>query len=73
MMIVVGLLPLQVRKYRLRNKHRADAMHIFFPPIRPNHRGDSYNASIDLWSSITLARQCQGQEDLSHSCLYFVF
>lgn len=73
MMIVVGLLPLQVRKYRLRNKHRADAMHIFFPPIRPNHRGDSYNASIDLWSSITLARQCQGQEDLSHSYLYFVF
>eukprot|EP00597_Dinobryon_sp_UTEXLB2267_P019130 CAMPEP_0201114624 /NCGR_PEP_ID=MMETSP0812-20130820/78496_1 /ASSEMBLY_ACC=CAM_ASM_000668 /TAXON_ID=98059 /ORGANISM="Dinobryon sp., Strain UTEXLB2267" /LENGTH=361 /DNA_ID=CAMNT_0047378269 /DNA_START=149 /DNA_END=1234 /DNA_ORIENTATION=- len=49
----------EVRKYHSKHKHQADAMHIFFPPIRPNHRGDSYNASIDLWSSITLARQCQ--------------
>jgi len=53
----------EIKKYysqrRAQHQHSADTMHIFTPPIRPNHRGGTYNSSVDFWASISMARQCQ--------------
>ena len=45
--------------YASRKQHADDTMHIFMPSIRPNHRGGTFNSSVDFWASITMARQCQ--------------
>eukprot|EP00597_Dinobryon_sp_UTEXLB2267_P010756 CAMPEP_0170101536 /NCGR_PEP_ID=MMETSP0020_2-20130122/2312_1 /TAXON_ID=98059 /ORGANISM="Dinobryon sp., Strain UTEXLB2267" /LENGTH=286 /DNA_ID=CAMNT_0010324641 /DNA_START=650 /DNA_END=1508 /DNA_ORIENTATION=- len=51
----------EVKKYYSlrRHQHHHDTMHIFFPSVRPNHRGGTFNSSIDFWASIAIARQCQ--------------
>lgn len=55
----------ETRKYYLAHRQHhhfsRDTMKIFTLPARPNHRGGTYNSSIDFWASILLARQCQGQ------------
>ena len=57
----------EARKYYATRRHHGgsrtsltDTMNIFTPTIRPNHRGGTFNSSIDFWASITMARQCQG-------------
>lgn len=50
----------EIRKYYASRKQlAADTMNIFTPNIRPNHRGGTFNSSVDFWASITMARQCQ--------------
>ena len=58
----------EVRKYYSTRRHHKssssvrggqDTFNIFTPAIRPNHRGGTFNSSIDFWASITMARQCQ--------------
>ena len=57
----------EIRKYYAARKQGPkgaggqDTMHIFTPSIRPNHRGGTFNSSIDFWASVTIARQCQGK------------
>ena len=61
----------EIRKYYAARKQGPkgaggqDTMHIFTPSIRPNHRGGTFNSSIDFWASVTIARQCQGKSTVS--------
>ena len=58
----------EIKKYYASNRkaHGSHAarnstiMNIFTPSIRPNHRGGTFNSSVDFWASIAVARQCQG-------------
>lgn len=50
----------ELNKYNLRNefnKNKSEVMNIFSLPARPQHRSGSYNASVDFWASVTIARQ----------------